>query len=206
MQGLSSRAHAFSVEALVGKKPCKIRKVSGGHDACLAAEARSDTGIFTGEGQLSNSKTKQKPRSENVIFFRCIYQSSLKKDDSIRKSNKPVWRGSFCDYASLSSFNRNSIAGNSTSSSLISSCTGLEGLPLREMKKEGSAPRRPRDSTCEPQRRAVRPRAEEAEAGGEQHKALADGDRGARVELQGSELWKRFYEIGTEMIITKAGR
>uniref|UniRef100_A0A3Q3FLF3 T-box transcription factor 22 n=1 Tax=Labrus bergylta TaxID=56723 RepID=A0A3Q3FLF3_9LABR len=27
-----------------------------------------------------------------------------------------------------------------------------------------------------------------------------------RVELQGSELWKRFYEIGTEMIITKAGR
>uniref|UniRef100_A0A3B5LFX9 T-box domain-containing protein n=1 Tax=Xiphophorus couchianus TaxID=32473 RepID=A0A3B5LFX9_9TELE len=26
------------------------------------------------------------------------------------------------------------------------------------------------------------------------------------VELQGSELWKRFHEIGTEMIITKAGR
>lgn len=27
-----------------------------------------------------------------------------------------------------------------------------------------------------------------------------------RVDLQGSELWNRFYEIGTEMIITKAGR
>ncbi|XP_074675731.1 T-box transcription factor TBX18 [Strix aluco] len=27
-----------------------------------------------------------------------------------------------------------------------------------------------------------------------------------RVELQGAELWKRFHEIGTEMIITKAGR
>ncbi|XP_040855862.1 T-box transcription factor TBX22 [Ochotona curzoniae] len=26
------------------------------------------------------------------------------------------------------------------------------------------------------------------------------------VELQGSELWKRFHDIGTEMIITKAGR
>ncbi|KAJ6657432.1 hypothetical protein lerEdw1_002491 [Lerista edwardsae] len=26
------------------------------------------------------------------------------------------------------------------------------------------------------------------------------------VDLQGSELWKRFHEIGTEMIITKAGR
>uniref|UniRef100_A0A3B3YFG0 T-box domain-containing protein n=1 Tax=Poecilia mexicana TaxID=48701 RepID=A0A3B3YFG0_9TELE len=31
-------------------------------------------------------------------------------------------------------------------------------------------------------------------------------DREVRAELQGSELWKRFYEIGTEMIITKAGR
>ncbi|XP_043913620.1 T-box transcription factor TBX22 [Protopterus annectens] len=29
---------------------------------------------------------------------------------------------------------------------------------------------------------------------------------GIHVELQGSELWKRFHEIGTEMIITKAGR
>ncbi|XP_041051862.1 T-box transcription factor TBX22-like [Carcharodon carcharias] len=33
------------------------------------------------------------------------------------------------------------------------------------------------------------------------------GDSGGfRVELQGTELWKRFHEIGTEMIITKAGR
>ncbi|NWZ48600.1 TBX22 factor, partial [Haliaeetus albicilla] len=29
---------------------------------------------------------------------------------------------------------------------------------------------------------------------------------GVQVELQGSELWRRFHEIGTEMIITKAGR
>lgn len=27
-----------------------------------------------------------------------------------------------------------------------------------------------------------------------------------QMELQGSELWKRFHDIGTEMIITKAGR
>ncbi|XP_078066565.1 T-box transcription factor TBX22-like [Mustelus asterias] len=33
------------------------------------------------------------------------------------------------------------------------------------------------------------------------------GDSGSfQVELQGTELWKRFHEIGTEMIITKAGR
>uniref|UniRef100_A0A4W4H937 T-box domain-containing protein n=1 Tax=Electrophorus electricus TaxID=8005 RepID=A0A4W4H937_ELEEL len=31
-------------------------------------------------------------------------------------------------------------------------------------------------------------------------------DTDIRVELQGSDLWNRFHEIGTEMIITKAGR
>uniref|UniRef100_H3B899 T-box transcription factor 18 n=1 Tax=Latimeria chalumnae TaxID=7897 RepID=H3B899_LATCH len=35
--------------------------------------------------------------------------------------------------------------------------------------------------------------------------ASAPGDE-VRVELQGADLWKRFHEIGTEMIITKAGR
>ncbi|KAF7695868.1 T-box transcription factor TBX18 [Silurus meridionalis] len=34
----------------------------------------------------------------------------------------------------------------------------------------------------------------------------ARGAEEARVELQGSDLWKRFHDIGTEMIITKAGR
>ncbi|KAM4661688.1 T-box transcription factor TBX22 [Amazona ochrocephala] len=49
-------------------------------------------------------------------------------------------------------------------------------------------------------------RAPEAEkrskAGAESREAGA----GVQVELQGSELWRRFHEIGTEMIITKAGR
>lgn len=48
MQALSSRAHAFSVEALVGK-PCKRMKVSDGHDLSLAADTGSETSIFTGE-------------------------------------------------------------------------------------------------------------------------------------------------------------
>ena len=46
MQGLSSRAHAFSVEALVGK-PCKRMKVS--EESSSAADTDSDTSIFTGE-------------------------------------------------------------------------------------------------------------------------------------------------------------
>ncbi|XP_017329024.1 T-box transcription factor TBX22 [Ictalurus punctatus] len=33
-----------------------------------------------------------------------------------------------------------------------------------------------------------------------------DPDTQIHVELQGSDLWRRFHEIGTEMIITKAGR
>ncbi|XP_075178499.1 T-box transcription factor TBX22 isoform X2 [Anomaloglossus baeobatrachus] len=31
-------------------------------------------------------------------------------------------------------------------------------------------------------------------------------DSGVQVELQGGDLWRRFHQIGTEMIITKAGR
>lgn len=34
----------------------------------------------------------------------------------------------------------------------------------------------------------------------------SEAAREIRVDLQGSDLWKRFHEIGTEMIITKVGR
>lgn len=47
MQGLSSRAHAFSVEALVGK-PCKRMKVSEGQESSSAGDTGS---IFTGEAE-----------------------------------------------------------------------------------------------------------------------------------------------------------
>ncbi|KAF1598118.1 T-box transcription factor TBX22, partial [Eudyptes moseleyi] len=54
---------------------------------------------------------------------------------------------------------------------------------------------------CRQSRRA--PEAEKRpKAGAESREAGA----GVQVELQGSELWRRFHEIGTEMIITKAGR
>uniref|UniRef100_A0A672HQK3 T-box domain-containing protein n=1 Tax=Salarias fasciatus TaxID=181472 RepID=A0A672HQK3_SALFA len=114
MQGLSSRAHAFSVEALVGK-PCKRMKTS--------------------EGQRDH----------------------------------------------LSS----------------------------QVKKVGSSVRRPDDSSSDPQRRAVPAGCGDCDPDSDDKKPRESDsrpDREVRVELQGSELWKRFYEIGTEMIITKAGR
>ncbi|XP_013885236.1 T-box transcription factor TBX22 isoform X1 [Austrofundulus limnaeus] len=116
MQGLSSRAHAFSVEALVGK-PCKRMRVlesSGGDGSDISGE----------------------------------YPSSQLKE-----------------------------AGGST--------PFRDPQTDRSETEEDSEPacgeRKPVESDCRP-------------------------DREVRVELQGSELWKRFYEIGTEMIITKAGR
>lgn len=48
MQALSSRAHAFSVEALVGK-PCKRMKVSDGQDTSSSGDTGSDKSTFTGE-------------------------------------------------------------------------------------------------------------------------------------------------------------
>ncbi|KAF7647921.1 hypothetical protein LDENG_00164480, partial [Lucifuga dentata] len=65
---------------------------------------------------------------------------------------------------------------------------------------------RPESSSCCPDRRTG---PKQAEPGGEESKPGESDccpDREVRVELQGSELWNRFYEIGTEMIITKAGR
>lgn len=37
-------------------------------------------------------------------------------------------------------------------------------------------------------------------------KSSKDDLRNITVELEGKELWERFSELGTEMIITKAGR
>ena len=35
---------------------------------------------------------------------------------------------------------------------------------------------------------------------------LTNAHSGVTVELLGQDLWKKFYRLGTEMIITKAGR
>ncbi|TRY87029.1 hypothetical protein DNTS_009129 [Danionella cerebrum] len=69
-----------------------------------------------------------------------------------------------------------------------------------------------RSSSCEvdctgdesPDREDALPESPQAASRGAQLLAGPEGEM--RVELQGSELWKRFHEIGTEMIITKAGR
>lgn len=76
------------------------------------------------------------------------------------------------------------------------------------MKKVDST-RRPDETSCDPGRQTVRSGADEAGSGREESKPKKSDycpESEVRVELQGSELWKRFYEIGTEMIITKAGR
>lgn len=47
---------------------------------------------------------------------------------------------------------------------------------------------------------------ESPQAGAECAASVTGSAEETRVDLQGSDLWKRFHEIGTEMIITKAGR
>ncbi|XP_071397421.1 T-box transcription factor TBX22 [Centroberyx affinis] len=132
MQGLSSRAHAFSVEALVGK-PCKRMKVSDGQDPSSTGDTGNDTSTFT----------------------------------------------------------------------------GLHDYPVSQRKKAGSTPKRPEDSCSDSGRELPRTGVGETEPDGEERRPGESDccpEREVRVELQGSELWNRFYEIGTEMIITKAGR
>ncbi|CAL8332076.1 T-box transcription factor TBX22 [Gadus morhua] len=132
MQGLSSRAHAFSVEALVGK-PCKRRKTSARPDvAGVNAEVSGDADTFTSE----------------------------------TGSNGPL---------QFPSNQSKSAAGTP------------QGQKDSELGREGRKIRVGDETSC-----------------GEAQRSGQSGD--PRVDLQGSELWNRFYEIGTEMIITKAGR
>uniref|UniRef100_F6TW49 T-box transcription factor 22 n=1 Tax=Monodelphis domestica TaxID=13616 RepID=F6TW49_MONDO len=51
-----------------------------------------------------------------------------------------------------------------------------------------------------------RPKAETSMAAFSGGRESPEDNDNVQAELQGSELWQRFHEIGTEMIITKAGR
>uniref|UniRef100_A0A3P9BG18 T-box transcription factor 22 n=1 Tax=Maylandia zebra TaxID=106582 RepID=A0A3P9BG18_9CICH len=92
------------------------------------------------------------------------------------------------------------------------SVEALVGKPCKRIKlqKACPTPRRGEDpSACDPQGQTDRSQTEDSDPSSEEKKPKESDcrpDREVRVELQGSELWRRFYEIGTEMIITKAGR
>nr|AAN09849.1 T-box transcription factor TBX22 [Gallus gallus] len=78
----------------------------------------------------------------------------------------------------------------------------VEALVGRSAKRKGPDGRDEESGAgCRQSRRASEPE-KRPKAGAESREV---GDE-VQVELQGSELWKRFHEIGTEMIITKAGR
>lgn len=88
-------------------------------------------------------------------------------------------------------------------------CIGLREFPVGQMKKAASSAKRTKESSCDPPKQTDTSGADQLDPDEEENKPKASDnrpDREVRVELQGSELWKRFYEIGTEMIITKAGR
>ncbi|NWI97116.1 TBX22 factor, partial [Pitta sordida] len=74
------------------------------------------------------------------------------------------------------------------------SVEALVGRSAKRKVPEG----RDEEPGARPARRA--PEAKRPKAGAESR------EPGVQVELQGSELWRRFHDIGTEMIITKAGR
>ncbi|KAG6934341.1 T-box 22 [Chelydra serpentina] len=76
---------------------------------------------------------------------------------------------------------------------------------FREEKQPHRVEKEEEEGTGNSQEPEKRPKADASaslSASAESREAKGD----THVELQGSELWKRFHEIGTEMIITKAGR
>lgn len=96
MQGLSSRAHAFSVEALVGK-PCKRMKVSEGHDSSPVGDTGSDTNLFTGETQgtvaglflasLTHKTEKEKEKQHFSSHICTCKVSTIKPIEAVENPN-----------------------------------------------------------------------------------------------------------------------
>ncbi|CAL8357328.1 unnamed protein product [Merluccius merluccius] len=76
-------------------------------------------------------------------------------------------------------------------------------LDLDHRKSAAGTPKGPETPT-DPVRALRKTRVGDAGPCGEERRSGKSEE--VRVDLQGSELWDRFYEIGTEMIITKAGR
>ncbi|XP_037055096.1 T-box transcription factor TBX22 [Peromyscus leucopus] len=80
----------------------------------------------------------------------------------------------------------------------------------RYIQKEEEVPSSASGDCKQPEKR---PKAESSKtafsscSGGESNSQESPQEKNTiQVELQGSDLWKRFHDIGTEMIITKAGR
>ena len=80
--------------------------------------------------------------------------------------------------------------------------TGPLQFPSDQSKSAAGTPQGQKDSELGREGRKIR--VGDETSCGEAQRSGQSGD--PRVDLQGSELWNRFYEIGTEMIITKAGR
>ncbi|XP_010864386.2 T-box transcription factor TBX22 isoform X2 [Esox lucius] len=147
MQGLSSRAHAFSVESLVGKT-VKRMKVDSGKDASTTADLEKDTSP--------------------------VLHEKMEHDDQRRKAGNTPRSPGETDFE-----------------------PGIEEIrPGKSDTKSRRTERRPGET--EPGKEERRSRESDSNTRRE--------DSDIRVELQGSDLWTRFHEIGTEMIITKAGR
>uniref|UniRef100_A0A8C9RKP0 T-box transcription factor 22 n=1 Tax=Scleropages formosus TaxID=113540 RepID=A0A8C9RKP0_SCLFO len=134
MQGLSSRAHAFSVEALVGTAPRKRMKAEQRKEERAAGELVSAEPLDAREAREARACTVL---SEEEERGQCAPASCPAR----------AWKHT-----------------------------------PGERRRKGSL---------------VQRRATESDS---------EVDKEVTVELQGSDLWNRFHEIGTEMIITKAGR
>ncbi|XP_069752295.1 T-box transcription factor TBX22-like [Narcine bancroftii] len=151
---LSSRAHAFSVESLVGNS--RKRK-------------HEDTG---------NEKLREQLNDTRNLPARPKYEED-EQSGKFNLSNMFSHRGPkglFLNYSVRRSIDQ-AIENISGSNDYYSESPAMTGVLVAEGANTQTSP---------------------TSLGGE--------SEGLRVELQGTDLWKRFHEIGTEMIITKAGR
>ncbi|KAL0588849.1 T-box transcription factor TBX22 [Plecturocebus cupreus] len=168
---LSSRAHAFSVAALVGR-PSKRKLQEGG-------EEEEERKSAAGKSEQPGGKYSHCPEPVARAYWIRISPPGSRPDLAIshvrgrRDTSTTWWCRSFSASESLREYSR--------------------FFAVKAEKQPETEPSTTASSACG------------TDSGvGNSPESLEEKD--IQMELQGAELWKKFHDIGTEMIITKVGR
>eukprot|EP00070_Physeter_catodon_P009742 XP_007121219.1 T-box transcription factor TBX18 isoform X2 [Physeter catodon] len=160
---LSLKAHAFSVEALIGaEKQQQLQKKRRKLGAEEAAGALDDGGCSRGGGGAGEKGSSEGDEGTALSPPAGAASGPIRSCADLERSCGSRGAAGGCEDGFLQG-----------ASPLASPGDSPKGSPVSALARPGT----PLPSPQAP-----------------------------RVDLQGAELWKRFHEIGTEMIITKAGR
>ncbi|XP_078472309.1 LOW QUALITY PROTEIN: T-box transcription factor TBX18-like [Lampetra planeri] len=186
---LSSRAHAFSVEALIGVSARKRRR-DGGGGSNENGEEDDDEEEEEEEGEEEEEEGGYEAEGDEE------QEDERGKSAALEKTRGVAERASGGEerQRAATSLDLQSASGSDPVSPPVAPADRDDPVDAARAPATPAAPPTGIVPGLGPSQGAPPPPPPPSDLAG------------VRVELQGSELWQRFHSIGTEMIITKAGR